>query len=81
MIETSFGPRVSKVHEEDESEDDEECGADEGEVVAPKDEERVRNSERDGDEDEPQQDLGTPPTVQRMSIGALIMMGVLARFG
>ena len=54
---------MRKVNEEDETEEDEYGGADEGDVVAPEDKEAVRDEEGDGDEDEPDEDFGTPPSV------------------
>lgn len=63
---------MGKVYEEDKTEEDEQCGADEGYVVAPDHEEAVGDEEGCNDEYEPQEDLGTPPAVvwlegQRMS--------------
>lgn len=52
---------MGEVDEENEAEEDEYCGADEGDVIAPEDEEAVRDEEGYYDEDEPEEDFGTPP--------------------
>ena len=49
------------LKEEDEAEEDEERGADHGDVVAPEHEEGVGDEEGDDDEDEPEEDFRTPP--------------------
>lgn len=61
MIEAGFGPGMGKIDEEDETEDDKEGGADEGDVVSPKDEEWIGDGKGEGEEDEPEKSLGTPP--------------------
>lgn len=52
---------MGKIYEKDETEDDKEGGTDEGEIIAPKDEEGVGDSKGYTNEDQPQQDFGTPP--------------------
>ena len=42
---------MGKVDEEDEAEKDKDCGTNEGYVVAPEHEERVRDEERGSDQD------------------------------
>jgi hypothetical protein len=54
---------VRHVDEEDETEEDEDAGADEGDVVTPEDEEAVGDEEGERDEDEPEEDFGAPPAV------------------
>lgn len=53
VLEACFGPRVREVDEEHESQKDEDCGADHGNVVAPEHEEAVRDEERGCYENEP----------------------------
>jgi len=45
VVDACLGPRVGKVDEKNETEDDEEGGADEREVITPKDEERIGDRE------------------------------------
>ena len=43
VLEAGLGPRMREVDEEDKTEEDEDGGTDEGDVVAPEDEEAVRD--------------------------------------
>lgn len=67
VLDAHLRPGVRKVDEEDQAEEDEYGGADEGDVVAPEDEEAVWDEEGDGDEDEPDECLWTPPSVLDLS--------------
>ena len=58
---------MSEINEQDQAEEDEDCGANNGDIVAPEDEETVRNEEGDDGEDKPEQDLGTPPAARGVS--------------
>lgn len=53
---------MGEVDEENETEEYEDGCTDQGDVVAPEHKEAVWNEEADGDKDDPEQDLGTPPS-------------------
>lgn len=56
---------MGKVDEEDEAEEDEDGGADEGDIITPYHEEVIWDEERDYDEDEPNKDFRAPPSVKK----------------
>lgn len=62
VLKTCLRPRVREVDEENEAEEDEYRGTNEGDIVAPEHEKAVRDEEGYGDQDEPEEDLGTPPS-------------------
>lgn len=55
---------MRKVDKEYKAEEDEDSGTDKRDVVAPEHEKAVGDEERDDDEDKPEEDFGSPPTVQ-----------------
>jgi hypothetical protein len=59
---------VGEVDEEDEAEEDEEGGADEGDVVAPEDEEAIWNEEGDNEKNKPDEYFGTPPATRKKKV-------------
>ena len=63
VLKASLRPGVREVNEEDEAEEDEYGCAYHGDIVAPEHEEAVRDEERHDDQDDPEQNLGTPPSV------------------
>lgn len=54
---------MGKIDEENQAKQEEEDGTCQGDVVAPKDEETVRNEEADDDEANPGDDLGAPEAI------------------
>lgn len=58
---------MCKVYEKDKTEEDEDRGSDEGNVISPEHEETVGNKEGDRDKKDPQENLRTPPSAQRVS--------------
>lgn len=54
---------MCEVDEEDETEEDEYCGTDKRDVVAPEDEEAVGDEEGYDDKNEPKEDFRAPPTL------------------
>lgn len=65
---------MCQVDQEDQSEKEEECGSNEGNIVAPDEEETFRNEERQDDESQPGDDLRTPETI--LYGGTRILRGV-----
>ena len=58
---------MREVDEKNEAEEDEDRSSDEGNVISPKHEEAVGDEEADHNEDDPQENLRTPPSVQAVS--------------
>ena len=58
---------MCKVDEKDETEEDEDRGSDEGNIISPEHEETVGNEEADRDEKDPQENLRTPPSARIVS--------------
>lgn len=54
---------MSQVNEQNQANEQEETGAHHGDIVAPENEEGVRNKKGQHDHDEPGNDLGTPEAV------------------
>ena len=54
---------MRQIHEQDETDEQEQTRADHGEVVAPDDEERVRDKEGQDNHADPAHDLGSPEAV------------------
>lgn len=60
---------MRKVDQENETKKNEDCGANESDVVSPEDEEAVRDEKGDHDQQEPEQNLGTPPATEDERMG------------
>lgn len=58
---------MGEVDKQNETEEDENCGSDEGNVIPPEHEETVGNKEGNHDEEDPQENLRTPPSEQVVS--------------
>jgi hypothetical protein len=63
VVEARLRPRVRKVDEENEAEEDEDCGTDQCNVIAPDHEEAVGDDEGDAQEGKPEENLRSPPPV------------------
>ena len=63
ILQTGFGPGMSEVDEKDKTEHNEYCCTDESDVVAPEHKETIRDEEGDDDKNDPEKDLGAPPSV------------------
>lgn len=63
FLQAHLGPRVSQIHQQNETEKEEEHGADERDVMAVNEEERLGDEERHDDKGDPQNDLGAPEAV------------------
>jgi hypothetical protein len=62
VLETCLWPGMGEVYEKDQAKDDEDGGADEGNVVSPEYKETIGDEERYDNEYKPKQDLRSPPT-------------------
>jgi len=58
---------VREVDEKNETEEDENRGSDEGNIISPEHEETVWNEEADHDKKDPQESFRTPPSEQAVS--------------
>lgn len=63
LLQTQLRPRMRKINQENQSEEKEEHGAEEGNVVAVNEEEGLGNKEGHDDKSQPEDDLRTPITI------------------
>jgi hypothetical protein len=68
LLEARLGPRVGKVNEEDQAEEDEESGSGERDVGGVEDEEGVGDGEGGEDEDDPDSNFRAPPSAHSVRI-------------
>lgn len=52
---------MRKVNQENETKKNEDCRANESDIISPKDEEAIRDEKGNNHQQKPEQDLGTPP--------------------
>ena len=64
VFEAGFCPRVGKVDEQNQTDENEDGGSERCDPVAPKDKEAVRDEPGDQDQDQPGDNLRAPPPVQ-----------------
>ena len=58
---------MREIDEKNETEEDENRGSDQGNIISPEHEEAVGNEEADHDKEDPQKNFRTPPSAQAMS--------------
>jgi hypothetical protein len=64
VFEAGFRPRVGKVDEKDEADEDEDSRSERRDPVAPENEEAIGNEPGDEDEEQPNDNFGAPPPTQ-----------------
>lgn len=58
---------MGEIDEKNQAQENEESGANHGHVISPEHEERVRYEEGDGHQDQPEENLGAPPSILNCS--------------